>query len=373
MMTEDGSVWYRVEDTALIKADIPYAAALAPHPRPQPEDELVRPVIPPPPPMPKRPLYKVAPSPRRLRPQVLKRALLKLRHNTAELSEEWLTFWPRNKVHKFVDKFWSPVKASTSPSVGEAWVDHDLPRPELPKGLGTARKAVRVKRDRVAFETLSQCTGEYAPVPAPRRRLESLLVKLRVAIRHLKARRLPPRYRMKFLVTYIAAIERYNIDLVQNLFHIGEAQGLLDFKFGINTESKIYLDEAINKVVSSVKHAIGEHKKKFISGVASVSGILITAAAGGSRTSWITGILASLACIGVMTYSDTVEISKEFDSVVVKKPVSTNENTAKADGPTPLEYVQTQEIDEHLASGLTLLFQSLKLLSVCLISPVIPQ
>lgn len=94
----------------------------------------------------------------------------------------------------------------------------------------------------------------------------------------------------------------------------------VEHKLEPNTQT--FLEGAIENIKSKVSDTIDDTGKKIVDSLASVGGILLTAATANNKTSWTVGILSSFVVVGVLNTHKMAEITSFLTSDSTK-PEST--------------------------------------------------
>nr|QKN88949.1 MAG: hypothetical protein [Picornavirales sp.] len=230
-----------------------------------------------------------------------------------------------------------------------------VPRDSIPCGVvrATSIKQHKVKKDPMTFEKMADASHwktEIPMQPSTRARDPLLQRKLRCKILLYRERRLKGPHRLRTFLRYMTWCQNNPIH------HVAECQGW--FNIGVSKEVKSVIDDTIDKLTSSVSKAFDAAKNRIVTNISSVAGILITAAAGHSRASWITGILSSFAVTGVINYDHVIKIGDSLTAASAKKSVSASSHTGKGEANSPLDHLENKDTIDTVSSGLTLLFQT---------------
>nr|WFG60926.1 polyprotein [Riboviria sp.] len=251
------------------------------------------------------------------------------------------------------------------------WENTDIPTGRV---VATSRKQQKVRR--VIYDALSQLVDEHVPAPSEKVRDILLLQKLRLAILVRRCKEMPTTAKCRYFERfYLNKIDKFllgkyrkcfcNLCVMRNFcMHYKERHSADGEMFGLTTkvehsitdESKSFLDKVLEGIKSSVKAGADKIGNTIINSMTAVGGILLTAAVGNNKQSWITGILSSFVVVGVLNTSSLSELLQKF-TAGTKKPESAS-TSAPGEAPA-IDAIREAEQSSSIAQGLTLLFQSI--------------
>ncbi|UHK03138.1 MAG: RNA helicase [Sanya eysarcoris guttigerus iflavirus 1] len=254
----------------------------------------------------------------------------------------------------------------------------------IPKGVAqpTSSRQIKKKTPKESF-CHDVLVEEHTFLPPPPMRSLELLKKLQVARLRKRCRQMPTTYPCRAPARLLERVRvhprthkviRYarchcNLCMMRSLLLkqtkvVGVGEGVGEWFKGkmthtIDDSTKDFLDGALNKIKDSVKGAIDAQGKNIIDNLTAVGSILLTAAVGNSRSSWIVGLLSSFVVIGVLNTKTMAQISTDL-SDPPKQPESSRPVTvAKGEAPSPMQQQEEYEQTDRIAQGLTLLFQTI--------------